>query len=139
MMRQLKLLFAIILVACSASDEKVKVYEPGHAVEYLVFEVNPSKVKEFTQLEHEIWSQMLSEYPGFISKEIWLNEYKPSEVTVIIYWESIKLWKSVPEDAIMESIRKFDEAIGAENYKLVEERHLDNKWFKISEFRNAPN
>ncbi|MCR9254408.1 MAG: TIGR03792 family protein [bacterium] len=138
-MGRLKFLLALIIVSCSAPEEKVKVYEPGQAVEYLVFEVNPSKVKEFTQLEHEIWSQMLSEYPGFISKEIWLNEDKPSEVTVIIYWESVKLWKSVPEDAIMGSIRKFDEAIGAENYKLVEERHLDNKWFKISEFRNTSN
>ncbi|MEL7002312.1 MAG: TIGR03792 family protein [Bacteroidota bacterium] len=86
-------------------------------------------------MDHEIWTKKLSEHPGFISKEIWINEFNPNEVTAIIYWNSIEEWKAIPGEELNEIIKEFDQAFGADDYKLVQEKHQQNRWYKVLEYR----
>jgi uncharacterized protein (TIGR03792 family) len=113
-------------------DKKI---EPGYAVEYLVFEVNPALIDRFIEMDHHYWTLFLKEQPGFISKEIWVNKSKPGEVTAIIYWNTPEEWKSIPVEKLMETDKKFSEAFGEENSKIVKCLHNDNELCKVREYR----
>ena len=127
----------LILVACgpAPSSDSKDLIKTRQAVEYLVFDVDPERVEQFIALDHEIWTRHLESYPGFISKQVWRNAYKPGEVTLLIFWNSLEEWRSVPEEELKETAHKFDSAFGVENYRLTGEYHQDNQWHKVLEYR----
>jgi hypothetical protein len=55
-------------------------------VEVLIFQMDPAVVDEFIRVDHEVWTlgealmPSLSRIP-FLSKEVWLDDSKPGEVT----------------------------------------------------------
>lgn len=69
-------------------------------VEVLVFEVAPEDLDLFLELDHEIWTlkeafgQGLERVP-FLSKEVWLNDSRPGQVTIVFVWESMEAWDTV--------------------------------------------
>ena len=130
------LLVAIILFlfSCQKTQEK-KVSQTRQAVEYLVFEVKPELKDRFIEAEHQIWTKILDSFPGLISKEIWINDLKPNEVTVVIYWNSFEEWKAIPEEVLKEVEQEFDDFFGEENYSFKEARHENNRWYKVSEYK----
>lgn len=69
-------------------------------VEVLVFRVEPSRLDEFLRIDHEVWTMGEAFLPGseripFLSKEVWLDDSKPGEVTLVFVWESMAAWRAV--------------------------------------------
>lgn len=102
------------------------------AVEYLVFEVDPERVDEFVRLENEIWTNGLMQQDGFLSKDIWVNESKPGEVSVIIHWKDFDSWKSIPKKVTDQLTQRFDDQFGADNYRIIREVHGHNRLVRVS-------
>lgn len=88
-------------------SEPAYVYVSGERlpVEVLVFSMDPTVVDEFLRIDHEIWTMGEALLPGFeripiISKEVWLDDTRPGEVTLVFVWESMGSWMRVAEDHV---------------------------------------
>ena len=57
-------------------------------IEVLKFKVSPQLREKYIQKDAEIWTAALAKYPGFISKEVWINPNDSTEVVLIIRWET---------------------------------------------------
>ena len=62
-------------------------------VEVLVFRVAPEHLDEFIAIDHEVWTLGEALLPGFEripfrSKEVWIDDAKPGEVTLTFVWQS---------------------------------------------------
>jgi uncharacterized protein (TIGR03792 family) len=83
-------------------------------VEVLVFSVDPSHVDEFVQVDHEIWTlgeALLEDFDRipFLSKEVWLDDSRPGEITLVFIWESMESWMRVAEDEVQKRLQaEFD-------------------------------
>lgn len=89
-------------------------------IELLKVEVAAEDREKYLQLDREIWTQSLAQFPGFINKEVWLNPYAPTEVTLIIRWRSRKEWKSISVELLETIERQFALKMGSSSYKIVE-------------------
>jgi uncharacterized protein (TIGR03792 family) len=89
-------------------------------IEWLKFRVTPELREQFVQQDERIWTATLAQYPGFLSKETWIHPEQLSEITLVIRWESLEAWKSVPADVLQQADQRFAEAMGIDNYELIE-------------------
>jgi uncharacterized protein (TIGR03792 family) len=69
-------------------------------VEILVFEVEPEHVDEYLRVDHEVWTLGEAFHPEmdhipFLSKEVWLNDERPGEITLIFVFESMEAWQRI--------------------------------------------
>lgn len=84
-------------------------------VEILVFRMNPQHVDEFIAIDHEVWTLGEALMPGlddvpFLSKEVWLDDSKPGEVTLVFVWDTQDAWNRVGEPSFQAELQKqFDE------------------------------
>ncbi len=53
-------------------------------IELLKVEVAAQYQEKYLQIDQEIWTKAIAQFPGFINKEVWLNPYAPTEVILII-------------------------------------------------------
>ncbi len=82
----------------------------AYPIEHLVFKVeDPAQVDRFIRLDEAIWTTALAEYPGFISKEVWVNREVPGEVHTVLIWKSMEEWKSIP----LEELKRIDRVFTA--------------------------
>ncbi len=88
-------------------------------IELLKFQINQNLREKFIQKDAEIWTTALAKYPGFLSKEVWINPNNPSEVTVIIRWETRDQWKAISPADLAVIDGKFAQALG-NTYQLME-------------------
>lgn len=83
-------------------------------IEVLVFRMEPNRVNEFLTVDHEVWTLGEALLPGFdripfVSKEVWLDDAKPGEVTLVFVWESLDAWMKVGATEIQERLQaEFD-------------------------------
>jgi uncharacterized protein (TIGR03792 family) len=83
-------------------------------VEVLVFRMAPEHVAEYLEVDHEVWTLGEALLDGFeripfISKEVWLDDSQPGEVTLIFVWESMDAWMQVGSEAIQTALQaRFD-------------------------------
>lgn len=83
-------------------------------IEVLVFRMDPSVVDDFLAADHDVWTLGEALLPGFeripfISKEVWLDDAKPGEVTLVFVWESLEAWMRVGADDIQRRLQgEFD-------------------------------
>lgn len=89
-------------------------------IEWLVFKVASEVREKFIEKDREIWSANLDKYPGFLSKEIWINPEKSDRVTIVIRWQTREQWKAVPLDILVATEQKFALAMGKDNYQMIE-------------------
>jgi len=91
-------------------------YQNKHyPVEYLIFQVADStKIESFIELDDQIWTSFLSKQPGFISKEVWINENQPGEIHTILIWENMDGWKSIELSELKRIDQVFKQAFGSE-------------------------
>lgn len=100
-------------------------------VEVLVFSVDPSHVEEFLRIDHEIWTMGEAFLDGFdrvpfLSKEVWLDDSRPGEITLVFVWESMESWMKVADDAIQKRLQSaFDERF-CHKVTLVRAPHEDS-------------
>ena len=83
-------------------------------VEVLVFQVDPDHLDEFLHLDHDVWTlgeafaDPAAPIP-FLSKEVWLDDSRPGEVTLVFVWESMEAWRSVDTEVLQRSLQdRFD-------------------------------
>ena len=91
-------------------------------IEYLRFRVEPLLRDQFLQKDKEIWTAALSQNPGYDKKEVLLNPEDPSEVIAIIWWSDREQWKAIPLEELNEIEARFNQAMGAGTYELLEAR-----------------
>jgi uncharacterized protein (TIGR03792 family) len=115
-------------------------------IEILVFEVDHDDVDEFLRVDHEVWTLGEAFAPGsdhipFLSKEVWLNDARPGEITLIFVFESLQAWQAL-------DVRDLQAALGDEfdrrfrrPYRLVRAPHEEadhgiHRWSRFE--RSAP-
>ena len=83
-------------------------------VEVLVFQVDPEHLDEFLRIDHEVWTlgeafaEGLERIP-FLAKEVWLDDSRPGEVTLVFVWESMAAWESVDTEGLQTALQaQFD-------------------------------
>ncbi len=87
-------------------------------VEILVFDVDPGDVEEYLRVDHEVWTLGEAFHPEldhipFLSKEVWLNDHRPGEVTLIFVFESMQAWEQVGAGHIQAQLQaEFDRRFG---------------------------
>lgn len=89
-------------------------------VELLIVEVAAEDREKYLQIDREIWTKAIAQFPGFINKEVWLNPDRPTEVNLVIRWRSREEWKSISTQLIEEIERQFALKMGNTRYKIVE-------------------
>ncbi len=70
------------------------------AIEHLCFRVPPGGQTAFLEQDEHIWGVPLRHHPGFLSREIWLDEEDPELIHIIIRWASRAAWKSFPPEQV---------------------------------------
>ncbi|MGA0878704.1 MAG: TIGR03792 family protein [Ilumatobacteraceae bacterium] len=71
-------------------------------IEWLTFAVPQSEQENWLAIEESVWSRFLETQPGFLRKEIWIEEGAPDLVHAVIWWESTELWKRITPDQVAE-------------------------------------
>lgn len=100
-------------------------------VEWLKFRVPAQQRERYVQLDSEIWTPALSRYPGFLSKETWLDSLDDEIVVLIIRWRTREEWKAIPESDLADIEARFDEAIGFD-YTLEAAREYQVRRFPVT-------
>ncbi|MDX2230847.1 MAG: TIGR03792 family protein [Leptolyngbyaceae cyanobacterium bins.349] len=101
-------------------------------IEWLKFEVAETLREAFIQKDEEIWTAALANYAGFKGKEVWLTADKLDEVVCVIQWETLDAWKSIPADVLEATEQAFSQAMGKDNYQLIEAKAYQLRKFARS-------
>jgi uncharacterized protein (TIGR03792 family) len=82
------------------------------AMEYLRVKVRPEEVDRFVQADRDVWTTFLSQQPGFLHKQVLCSKTTPGEIVMLTQWRSREEWKSISQDLLDETDRKFTVAMG---------------------------
>ncbi len=99
-------------------------------VEVLVFTMDPGDVDDFLEIDHDVWTlgeaaTLDGDEIPFLSKEVWLDDTRPGEVTIVFVWPDQSTWDAVGAADIQQRLQaEFDERF-ARPYDLVREIHLE--------------
>lgn len=88
-------------------------------IEWLKFKMAPELREQFIQVDATVWTPFLASYPGFLSKEVWINPAEAAAVVMVIHWASKEAWKAIPEEPIKAVEQQFNQAFG-HPYELLE-------------------
>ena len=75
-------------------------------VEWLTFEVPLDLRDVWLAREEEVWSRFLEKAPGFVRKQMWVEEGDVRLVHAVIWWESRELWKRITPAQVDEVDRR---------------------------------
>lgn len=100
-------------------------------VEVLVFQVAPEHVEEYLRIDHDVWTMMEAFTEGlpripFLSKEVWLDDSRPGEITLVFVWESMEAWMTVGEDSIQKHLQSEFDRRFPHPVRLVRALHEDS-------------
>lgn len=65
-------------------------------IEWLTFRVDPADQPAWLAADAAIWTPALAAQPGYRGKEVWIDQAEPAALSLVIRWESMAAWKSVP-------------------------------------------
>jgi uncharacterized protein (TIGR03792 family) len=73
--------------------------------------MDPEVVNEFIHVDHEVWTLREALMPGlsripFLSKEVWLDDSKPGEVTLVFVWDTQEEWNLVGETTFQKELQQ---------------------------------
>ena len=92
--------------------------------------MDPTDVDRFLEIDHDVWTLGEAatldgpEIP-FLAKEVWLNDERPGEVTIVFVWPDQATWDAVGAADIQTRLTAaFDERFDRP-YELVREIHLE--------------
>lgn len=77
-------------------------------VEWLTFPVRRDELTEWLAVEESVWSRFLEGQPGFVRKQMWVEEGDSSLVHAVIWWTSREQWKRITP----EQVAAVDERMG---------------------------
>lgn len=101
-------------------------------IELLEFKVDAKSREKFIQQDQLIWTNFLSNYPGFLGKEVWIDPNDITKVTLIVKWETRKQWKSIPQKDLLKVDRHF---AGVMNQLGIFYKSSGFKEYQIRKFR----
>jgi uncharacterized protein (TIGR03792 family) len=81
-------------------------------IEWLKVKVPAALRQKYIQKDAEIWTTQLSQYPGFLNKEVWINPKDDTEIIMVIHWHDRASWKVIPKEVLQATDRKFTQALG---------------------------
>jgi uncharacterized protein (TIGR03792 family) len=90
-------------------------------IEWLTFAVDPDNRETFIRLDNEIWTAALSEYPGYLSKEVWISPDLLDQVVFVVRWQTREQWKGIPQDVLDAIEQRFDQAVTFP-YRMIDAR-----------------
>jgi uncharacterized protein (TIGR03792 family) len=90
-------------------------------IEWLTFAVAPGHRETFIRIDYDIWTAALSQYPGFISKEVWISPDLADQVVCMIRWQTREQWKAIPQAELDRIEQQFDTAFG-HTYRIIDAR-----------------
>jgi len=102
-------------------------------IEVLVFKVEPERVDEFLLVDHEVWTLGEALLDGFeripfLSKEVWLDDSRPGEVTLVFVWESLDAWMQVGTEETMRRLQAEFDARFPHPVELIRAPHEDTNF-----------
>jgi uncharacterized protein (TIGR03792 family) len=100
-------------------------------IELLKVKIPPELREKCIQKDAEIWTTALAKYPGFLGKEVWINPNDPTEVVLIIRWQTREHWHAIPKADLQAIALKFDAAMG-KSYRIVESAEYQVRKFPHS-------
>ena len=98
-------------------------------IEWLGFSVKPELREKFIAEDAKIWTAALSDADGFFGKEIWLDPGSAERIYLVIRWQTREQWKAVPIELLQTTEAKFAEAMGTDNYKMIEVKEYQIRKF----------
>ena len=102
-------------------------------VEVLVFRMDPAVVDEFIRVDHEVWTlgeahmEDLTDIP-FLSKEVWLDNSKPGEVTIVFVWDTQDSWDIVGNTEFQKKLQAEFDSRFPHPIELVAAPHEDSNF-----------
>ncbi|MGD1907698.1 MAG: TIGR03792 family protein [Leptolyngbyaceae cyanobacterium] len=99
-------------------------------IEWLEFQVPVEERERYVQLDDQIWTSALQQYPGFISKETWIDPQDLERVVLVIHWQSREVWKAIPEAELTEIEQRFDAAFDRP-YQMIASREFQIRRFPV--------
>ena len=102
-------------------------------VEVLVFRMDPSVVDEFIRVDHEVWTLGEALMPGldtipFLSKEVWLDDSRPGEVTLVFVWDTQEQWDIVGETLFQQELQRIFDSRFPHPVELIRAPHEDSQF-----------
>ena len=102
-------------------------------VEVLVFRMSPSVVDEFIRVDHDVWTLGEALMPGlstipFLSKEVWLDDSRPGEVTLVFVWDTQEQWDIVGETSFQQELQHIFDSRFPHPVELIRAPHEDSQF-----------
>ncbi len=97
-------------------------------IEWLQFRVEPTQRQHFIQADAEIWTTTLAAYPGFLSKEVWLEPDQDDRVTLVIRWQTREQWHAVPAEVLRATEARFAAAVRGDYQLLAAQEYQVRKF-----------
>ena len=102
-------------------------------VEVLVFRMDPSVVDEFIRVDHDVWTLGEALMPGlhtipFLSKEVWLDDSRPGEVTLVFVWDTQEQWDIVGETSFQQELQHMFDSRFPHPIELIRAPHEDSQF-----------
>ncbi len=101
-------------------------------IELLKFRIAPKHREKYIHRDAQIWTAALANYPGFIGKELWINPNDPTELVMVIRWETREQWKSILTEEVDAITERFDRDLGF-TYEMVESSEYQVRKFPHSD------
>jgi uncharacterized protein (TIGR03792 family) len=100
-------------------------------IEWLKFQVDSEAREKFIKEDETIWTAALSNYPGFLGKEVWIEPHSLDKVIFTIRWQTREQWKSIPAKDLVAIEQRFAEVMGRMNinYKMIESKEFQVRKF----------
>jgi len=89
-------------------------------IEWLAFWVDEGNRERFIQIDDDIWTKALAQYPGFLGKDVWISHESRTEVITVVHWETEQAWDSIPQADLDQVEAQFMAAMGQGTYELRE-------------------
>ena len=70
-------------------------------VEWLTFPVSRAELASWLPIEEQVWSRYLEQQPGFLRKEMWVEEGDEALVHAVIWWNSREEWKRITPEQVV--------------------------------------
>lgn len=102
-------------------------------VEVLVFRMDPTVVNEFIRIDHDVWTMREAFMDGltripFLSKEVWLDDSKPGEVTIVFVWDTQDSWDIVGNTEFQKKLQAEFDSRFPHPIELIAAPHEDSNF-----------
>ena len=103
--------------------------------------MDPAVVDEFIRVDHHVWTLGEALMPGlntipFLSKEVWLDDSRPGEVTLVFVWDTQEQWDIVGETSFQQELQRIFDSQFPHPVELISAPHEDSQFgiHRVSRF-----